>query len=318
MTTDKTELSTAASLLARKRGAPVVPERPAASAPTEIQTIPLEMIDESDRFRLRQPPYPDIPALAEEIERFNQTTPLFVRPREDGYELISGYRRFAALTLLARPNALCRVYRDLSDEDAYDLAISENQDRESLTDLERGEICYRLQREGKTLEQIAKRMGWSSPRSVTNHLRLARESSDALRAALQGRSVGLYIALALLDCKTAELGVEKEKDTIKTIVENEMSVREARAFVARTRAAAKRAGHTGSETDDDRPQYIREFKNGAFIVNARLDPSEPAKLDDAIASLEDALKRARQLKRKIKTSASDRILVLGSPTGSHE
>jgi ParB-like chromosome segregation protein Spo0J len=62
--------------------------------------VSLSLIRESDRLRLRQPPYPRIEELAAQIKEHGQTTPMFVRPLHGLYELISGYRRRAALEKL--------------------------------------------------------------------------------------------------------------------------------------------------------------------------------------------------------------------------
>lgn len=191
MSNEKGQPSNAAAAQ-RKRAASFAPQDIASICDGETQDLALELIDESDLLRLRLPPYPSIEELADKIRRFGQTTPLFVRPKGDGYELISGYRRRAALELIGATTAYCRVYRELSDSDAYDLAISENQDRGSLTDLERAEICVRLQREGKTSPQIATRTGWTGERQVYNHLRLARDGSKEIRATLQAGRIGFH------------------------------------------------------------------------------------------------------------------------------
>jgi ParB family transcriptional regulator, chromosome partitioning protein len=288
--------STAPTL--RKQVPPFLPERGAASA-VEIQHIPLDLIEESDRFRLRQPPYPDIAELGEELKRFGQTTPLFVRPKEDGYELISGYRRRAALELIELSTAICRIYRNLSDAEAYDLAISENQDRSSLTDLERAQICARLQREGRTAEQIAVRMGWTHERQVYNHLRLAKDASPALCTAVQGRRLSFTVALALIEAKSAALGESLERDIIETVIENDMTVREVRAHVNRVRKAAPDQQSGDADAKGATKSYLREYKSGAFTINARLDPNAPSDVEEIIAALELALKRSRQVKRKL-------------------
>src|SRR5687768_10892157 len=99
---------------------------PTMSDNVEIKEVLLSLIQESDRLRLRQRPYAGVDELAADIRARGQTTPLFVMPLGDGcYELISGYRRRAALELLKAQTALVRIYRRLDSEQAYDLAISE-------------------------------------------------------------------------------------------------------------------------------------------------------------------------------------------------
>jgi ParB/RepB/Spo0J family partition protein len=269
----------------------------------ESTLIGIDLIDESNVLRLRHPPYPGIPALAEDIQRSGQSTPLFVRPTGERYELISGYRRLAALKLISAPTAWCRIYRDLSDSEAYLRAISENEARDSLSDLERAEICARLQRDGMTADQIATHMKWANRRNVHHHLRVLKESSSAIRQALQARQIALHVALALIDTKAAELGETTEREILTTVIDSELSIRETKNHVARVRRAAS----TGASTDDPAHpmvNHVREFKNGLVALSLRLDPRKPEEIDGALASLEIAMKKARQMKRKLKAASS--------------
>jgi ParB/RepB/Spo0J family partition protein len=263
----------------------------------ETKLVPLHAIDESDLFRLRLPPYRDVPALADDLKAQGQLAPLFVRPRDQRYELISGYRRLTALKLIAATTAFCRIFRDISDARAYDIAITENEERNDLSVLERAQICLRLQSEGKTADEIACRFGWTNRRNVYHHYRLAKDASAALREAMQAGGLSLHVALALIDTKAAALGEALEREILRSVVENEMSVREARNHVARVRRA--RDGDAGNDGSSSRPSFIRDHKNGAFTISARIDPSQPEALNDAIASVESALKRMKHLRKKL-------------------
>ncbi len=97
-----------------------------------IRLVPLEMIEESETIPVRAPPYAYIGELASSIEAWGQTTPLFVRPTSRGtYELISGYRRYAALEQLGAETALVRIF-DLTEDEACDLALDDNVAHEPL------------------------------------------------------------------------------------------------------------------------------------------------------------------------------------------
>jgi ParB/RepB/Spo0J family partition protein len=264
----------------------------------EIRDIVLALIEEADVFRLRIPPYPGVESLAEKIRRAGQSTPLFVRPREDRFELISGYKRRAALELIGAPTALCRIYRDISDEAAYDIAIEENQERDNLSDLERADICVRLTKEGKTANEIAARMRWKSRRYVQDHLRLAREASAALRDALQTRKIRLHHALELIEAKTVDLGEEVERETLKTIFESGMSVRQTRVYLARLRRTVSGGSELAPPAIEDRPTYLKEYAGG-FAINARIDLARGAfDFDGVEASLDLARRRLRQLRKQ--------------------
>lgn len=271
---------------------------------TDTQHIPLDLIDESDRMRLRTRPYPGIEELAIDISAATQLMPMFVRPKAERYELISGYRRLAALKMLKAPTAYCRIFREISDNDAYDLAVRENQKRKNMTDLERADICLRYQTQGMTIEQIAKRMDWKGDRAVYHHLRVAKEASEQLRAALQARKLSFKVAVVLVETKTAQLGDPTEREILQTIMENGMSARQARAHVARVAKAISTTGPSElASAPETKPHSIKEYKNGAFMITAKIDPSDPAEVPEAIAIIEVALKRARQLQKKLRATS---------------
>src|SRR5688572_15766760 len=162
------------------------------------RAIQLSLIKESDDLRLRDPPYENIDLLAADIETTGQTTPIFVRPLPDNtFELISGYRRVTALKQLGLQTANARVF-ELDSQQAYRLAISENQQRGDLTEFQRAKICLRLHKEGLTYEQIAGQMGWSSDKSVQRYLKIANDATPALREALNARRISLRGAIVFL------------------------------------------------------------------------------------------------------------------------
>jgi ParB family chromosome partitioning protein len=277
---------------------PSLPTLDRSAGPDDFETrkIPLDLIDESDQLRLRIPPYQHIPELAENLRRKGQLAAMYVRANGDRFELISGYRRLTALKLNSAPTAFCRIFRGISDVQAYDIAVSENEDNDDLSILERAQICLRLQAEGRTGDEIAARFGWTNRRNVYHHYRLAKEASPALREALQQGGLSLHVALALIDAKAADLGEQLEREILKTVVEREMSVRETKSHVIRARQAAQPSRPDRATLAD---RYIRDHKNGAFTITARIDPQHPESLDVLIGAIETALKRTKQLKRKL-------------------
>lgn len=270
---------------------------PSVSSGVEIQNVVLDLIDESDRFRLREPPYPGVAELAASIRENGQSTPLFVRRTPGGrYELISGYRRRAALASISAPTALCRVYT-LDDRAAFELALSENQDREALTDIERADACVRLQRDGYLTAQIAHHMGWESERQVFNYLRIAKEASGALRVALQKRQVPLTVAMQLVKAfAEMELDAGAQERAIQATIEGELSGKRLDLYLRRL--ASPSADAPAVLEAPGGGGYIRHFKNGAFSISARFDPKEPAKFDEVIEALKSALEQARKLKKR--------------------
>jgi ParB-like chromosome segregation protein Spo0J len=87
------------------------------------EIIGLDRIDEDASFQVRPPG--DLSLLATDLARLGQLYPIDVRPRgQDGYQVICGFRRIAALRFLRRDKVSARVHRELSSEHALHLALA--------------------------------------------------------------------------------------------------------------------------------------------------------------------------------------------------
>jgi hypothetical protein len=108
-----------------------VPSEIRSSAPAHatgaVEFVALDDIADDGRFRLR--PDGDVSALASSMGRLGQLMPIDVRPwpgaASDGprWQVVSGFRRLAALKLLHRDRVLARVHGALDDEEAWALAL---------------------------------------------------------------------------------------------------------------------------------------------------------------------------------------------------
>ncbi len=117
---DLFELRAARAEVDRLRGEA---ERAAEEATTETRVA----LDQIDVVTDRNPrPLRSVKRLAKNIKRFGQLTPIVVRPNGDRFELVTGYRRIAALKEAQFTHALCRVITGLDDETAAALYTVEN------------------------------------------------------------------------------------------------------------------------------------------------------------------------------------------------
>jgi hypothetical protein len=105
-----------------------------------VEFVPLSAIAADPAFRLREPGDPaELGALAASIARLGQLVPVELRPLPgagDGpvrYQVVAGFRRLAAVRLLARERVLARVHQRLDDEDAWSLALAQALLGEPLT-----------------------------------------------------------------------------------------------------------------------------------------------------------------------------------------
>jgi len=90
------------------------------------EQILLERVDVDDTFRVRpEEELEDVSALAMDIARLGQLFPIDVRQKgPDRYQVITGFRRVAALRFLQREKVLARLHVELSDEDATLMALA--------------------------------------------------------------------------------------------------------------------------------------------------------------------------------------------------
>jgi ParB/RepB/Spo0J family partition protein len=128
--------------------------------------------------------------LLESIRQRGILTPLLVRPLDDAgagvpnsFEIVAGHRRYAAALELGLPSVPVTL-RELSDEDAAQVAIIENLQREDIAPLDEAEAYDRLLlHPGVTVTEVAAQVG-KSPAYVGRRLKLLLcipELRDALR-----------------------------------------------------------------------------------------------------------------------------------------
>lgn len=100
-----------------------------ASATGAVEFVALAEIDDDATFRLRDEG--DIGPLAASIGRLGQLVPIELRrlPGDAGggrrWQVVAGFRRLAAVRLLARERVLARVHETLADDDAWSLALAQ-------------------------------------------------------------------------------------------------------------------------------------------------------------------------------------------------
>jgi ParB family chromosome partitioning protein len=113
----------------------------------------------------------ELSGLIESIRRHGVLQPIVVRPSVGGFEVVAGERRWRAAEAVGL-TSIPAIVRSLTDQEALELALVENLQREDLNPMERARAYRRLLQEfGLTQEQIADRVGKSQP-SVANALRL--------------------------------------------------------------------------------------------------------------------------------------------------
>ncbi len=155
--------------------APVsAPAAPKANA-DEVHQIPLSQLDRNP-YQTRTSSFDSsaLEELAASIKAVGVVQPIVVRPVAGGrYQVIAGERRWAASHTIGLPS-IPAIVRQVSNEQAMEMTIIENLQREDLNPMEQARAFERLSRDfGLTQEQMALRTG-KERSSIANFLRLLK------------------------------------------------------------------------------------------------------------------------------------------------
>ncbi len=151
-----------------------------------VRDLPVHEIRPS-RLQPRSPvSSEDVEELAASIMDRGVLQPIVVRPTEDGYEVVAGERRWRA-AMAAGLQVVPAIVRSLSDQDALEVALLENIQREDLRPLEKARAYRRLQEEfGITQEQIDDRLR-KRQAAIANTLRLLQLPEEVQESLDKGR-----------------------------------------------------------------------------------------------------------------------------------
>jgi ParB family chromosome partitioning protein len=140
-------------------------EKPKSSSQTQVIDIRIDAIIPSPMNPRRYYDGSSLAELAQNIREHGVLQPVTVReiPEYEGrrkYELIFGERRFRAAIIAENETIPCMV-RNISDDAAFDLMISENLQRQDIRPSEEGEAFKRIIEKGKDIRYISERFGKS-------------------------------------------------------------------------------------------------------------------------------------------------------------
>lgn len=160
--------------------------------------------------------------------------PLLVRRSGDRYELIAGERRLRA-AIKAGLAEVPVVVREATDNEALQLALIENVQREDLNPIEEASAYRRLHEEFQwNQEEIADKVGKSRP-TVANTMRLLLLPKDVQQQVTQG-SLPAGQARALLGLESEPLIVAAARE----VVAKGLSTRETEKLVRRLKSGKKK------------------------------------------------------------------------------
>lgn len=163
--------------------------------------------------------------LAESIKNFGIIQPLIVRRSNDKFELIAGERRLRA-SKLAGLLVVPVIVKEYNNQEAAELAMIENLQREDLHFLEEAEGFQLLLSEfGLTQEELAQRVG-KNQSTIANKLRLLKLDNEVRKVIIDNKLTERHArALLKIEGSTAQLNI------LKTVIERGLNVRETEQLI---------------------------------------------------------------------------------------
>ena len=133
----------------------------------------------------------ELQKLAESMREYGVLSPLIARPKDDGYELISGHRRKLAAEI-AGMDKLPVLVREMTDDEAVVLMVDSNIQRENLLPSEKA-FAYKMKLDA--VKRQAGRHKNNSPQLAAN---FRSDDEIAKQAGLSGDTVRRFIRLTEL------------------------------------------------------------------------------------------------------------------------
>lgn len=208
---------------------PVAMPAQSVSSSTWAQEISIDTIDPNPYQTRRRINESALEELAESIRASGVVQPVVLRPAANGrYQLVAGERRWHA-SRRAGKMTIPAVVRQISNEQAMEITIIENLQREDLNPMEQARAFERLSREfGLTQEQIAARTG-KDRASIANFIRLLKLPED-VQNALEAGALSFGHGKVLLALAGFPEHLER---AAREIIEKQLSVRQTEELVTR-------------------------------------------------------------------------------------
>jgi ParB family chromosome partitioning protein len=193
------------------------------------QEIGVELIDANPYQTRRKIREEALNELVDSIKASGVIQPVVLRPAANGrYQLVAGERRWMA-SKRAGKTTIPAVVRQISNEQAMEITIIENLQREDLNPVEQARAFERLSREfGLTQEQIATRTG-KDRASIANFIRLLKLPAS-IQESLEAGTLSFGHGKVLIALVGFPDQLEK---AAKEVLARQLSVRQTEELVAK-------------------------------------------------------------------------------------
>lgn len=207
---------------------------PSFESDTRIETLPLREIEPDPGQPRKTFDDETLAELSASIAEHGLLQPIAVRPKPSGgYLIVAGERRWRA-SRMAGLTEVPVIVKDVTDEQAMELALVENLQREDLDPVEEAAgIRELMTRCDLTQEQAARKLG-KSRSALANSLRLLSLPETVLEL-LKSGFITIGHAKVVLGLPTPEL----QEEAAQMIADNQLNVRQAEALCKRLAKPAK-------------------------------------------------------------------------------
>ena len=207
---------------------------PSFESDTRIETLPLREIEPDPGQPRKTFDDETLAELSASIAEHGLLQPIAVRPKPSGgYLIVAGERRWRA-SRMAGLTEVPVIIKDVTDEQAMELALVENLQREDLDPVEEAAGIRELMiRCDLTQEQAARTLG-KSRSALANSLRLLSLPETVLEL-LKSGFITIGHAKVVLGLPTPEL----QEEAAQMIADNQLNVRQAEALCKKLAKPAK-------------------------------------------------------------------------------
>ena len=207
---------------------------PSFESDTRIETLPLREIEPDPGQPRKTFDDETLAELSASIAEHGLLQPIAVRPKPSGgYLIVAGERRWRA-SRMAGLTEVPVIVKDVTDEQAMELALVENLQREDLDPVEEAAgIRELMARCDLTQEQAARKLG-KSRSALANSLRLLSLPETVLEL-LKSGFITIGHAKVVLGLPTPEL----QEEAAQMIADNQLNVRQAEALCKKLAKPAK-------------------------------------------------------------------------------
>ena len=215
------------------------------TTPVGLQQISIDLIDPNPFQPRRAFPEDSLKELADSMRSSGMVQPVLLRRADARYQLVAGERRWRAARL-AGLEAIPAVVRELSDQHALELGLTENLLREDLNPIEVAHAYNALQEKFRLgQEDIAERLGINRT-TVTNTLRLLRLPPPIQEMIEKG-----HLTSGHARCLLGVDSPDAQSQLAQLIVRQGLSVRQAEHMVAlqETKSTRRRKPTAASQFD---------------------------------------------------------------------